>query len=180
MPFNFEATQLNEVILVKPQIFKDNRGAFWEGYKKAEFFANGITDEFVQDNISVSQAKVLRGLHYQAGEFAQGKLVTCLQGKIYDVAVDIRPNSPNFGKNLRVELSEENRHALYIPKGFAHGFVTLSSQVILSYKTSAEYNPNADRGVFWADETLNIDWGIDFNPILSEKDLNLPRLTEVL
>ena len=179
MPFKFEKTELDGVILIKPMIYSDLRGIFFEGYKKSEFLANGISDEFVQDNVSISHTHVLRGLHYQKGEFAQSKLVRCIKGRIYDVAVDLRPTSPNFKKHIRIELSEENQHALYIPKGFAHGFVTLSETAILNYKTNAEYNKNADSGIFWADKDLNIDWGIDFDPIISNKDKQLPSFKEV-
>ena len=170
MPFEFEKQKIEDVILVKPKIFGDNRGFFMESYKKSEFFANGITTEFNQDNHSKSQAKVLRGLHFQRKPYEQAKLVRCTKGKIYDVAVDIRPESKTFGQYVKVELSEENKHMLFIPEGFAHGFVVLSDEAELLYKTSNEYVPQADCGILWNDKDLNIDWGIDFEPILSEKD----------
>ncbi len=179
MPFEFEKTELEDVILVKPKVFGDNRGFFMESYKKSEFFANGIKVEFNQDNHSSSGAKVLRGLHYQIPPYSQAKLVRCSKGRIYDVAVDIRLNSKNFGKYVKVELSQENKHMLFIPEGFAHGFVVLSDSAELLYKASGEYNPNADRGILWCDKDINIDWGIDFEPILSKKDENQPKLSEI-
>ena len=179
MPFEFERLRIEGVILVKPKVFGDNRGFFMESYKKSEFTAGGINTEFRQDNHSKSSKGVLRGLHYQAPPFEQAKLVRCTRGKIYDVAVDIRKNSKTFGEYIRVELSEENKHMLYIPEGFAHGFVVLSDEAELLYKTSNEYAPSADRGIRWNDEDLNIDWGIDFEPVLSEKDKKQPLLKEI-
>ena len=179
MPFEFEKKSIEDVILVKPKVFGDNRGFFMESYKKSEFIKNGIDIEFQQDNHSKSSAKVLRGLHYQAKPYEQAKLVRCIKGKIYDIAVDIRPNSKTFGQYVKVELSEDNKNMLYIPKGFAHGFVVLSSEAELLYKASGEYNPKADRGILWSDKDLNIDWGIDFEPILSEKDQNQPKLKDI-
>ena len=180
MPFEFEPQRIKDVILVKPKVFGDNRGFFLESYKKSDFIANGIDVEFNQDNHSKSTAHVLRGLHYQAKPYGQAKLVRCSKGRIYDVAVDIRPNSKTFGQYVKVELSEENKHMLYIPEGFAHGFVVLSDEAELLYKASGEYNPQADRGVLWNDKDINIDWEIDFEPILSEKDKIQPKLSEIL
>ena len=128
VPFEFERQKIEDVILVKPKVFGDNRGFFMESYKKSEFFENGITVEFNQDNHSKSAACVLRGLHYQVAPYGQAKLVRCSKGRIYDVAVDIRPNSQTFGKYVKIELSEENKNMLYIPEGFAHGFVVLSDE----------------------------------------------------
>ena len=179
MPFEFIKQNIEDVILIKPKIFKDERGFFMESYKKSDFVKNGINTDFNQDNHSKSQAKVLRGLHYQIKPYQQAKLVRCTKGKIYDVAVDIRPQSKTFGEYIKVELSEENKHMLYIPEGFAHGFVVLSKEAELLYKTSGEYNPQADRGLIWNDKDINIDWEIDFQPILSDKDLNQPKLNEI-
>lgn len=179
MPFEFIPQKIKEVILVKPKVFGDNRGMFLETYKKSDFVKNGIDVEFNQDNHSVSSEKVLRGLHYQKAPYGQAKLVRCTRGRIYDVAVDIRPQSPTFKQYVKVELSEENKEMLFIPEGFAHGFVVLSDGAELQYKVSGEYNPKADRGIFWADETLNINWDINFEPILSEKDKSQPRLKEI-
>lgn len=179
MPFEFVRQSINDVILVKPKVFGDNRGFFLESYKKSDFFANGIDVEFNQDNHSKSIKGVLRGLHYQKAPYAQAKLVRCSKGCIYDVAVDIRPESKTFGKYVKVELSEENKHMLYIPEGFAHGFVALTDEVEILYKASGEYNPQADRGILWNDKDIDIDWEIDFEPILSEKDKIQPRLKEI-
>ncbi len=179
MPFEFERQKIEDVILVKPKVFGDNRGFFMEAYKKSEFFENGITIEFNQDNHSKSTKGVLRGLHYQKSPYAQAKLVRCSKGRIYDVAVDIRPESKTFGQYVKVELSEENKHMLFIPEGFAHGFVVLSEEAELLYKASGEYAPQADRGIRWNDETIGINWEIDFEPILSEKDMVQPFLKDV-
>jgi len=170
MPFEFIRQNIEDVILVKPRVFGDNRGFFMETYKKSEFAANGIDVEFNQDNHSKSSAHVLRGLHYQKPPYEQAKIVRCARGRIYDVAVDIRKASATFGKYVKVELSEENKYMLYIPKGFAHGFVVLSDEAELIYKASGEYAPQAEGGVIWNDETVGIDWEIDFKPVLSDKD----------
>ena len=179
MPFEFEKQKIEDVILIKPKVFGDNRGFFLESYKKSDFFNNGIKDEFNQDNHSKSTKGVLRGLHYQIAPFGQAKIVRCTKGKIYNVAVDIRPNSKTFGKYVKVELSQDNKHMLYIPTGFAHGFVALSDVAEILYKASGEYNPNADRGILWCDKDINIDWEINFEPILSEKDKVQPKLSEI-
>ena len=179
MTFEFEKQKIKDVILVKPKVFVDNRGFFMESYKKTDFMANGINVEFNQDNHSKSSKKVLRGLHYQAKPYGQAKLVRCTKGRIYDVAVDLRTTSKSFGKYIKIELSDENKYMLYIPNGFAHGFVSLTDEVELQYKVTSEYNPDADRGVLWCDEDINIDWDIDFEPILSEKDKTQPRLKEL-
>ena len=126
MPFEFEKQKIEDVILVKPKIYGDNRGFFMESYKKSDFYNNGIKTEFLQDNYSKSSARVLRGLHYQANPFGQAKLVRCTKGRIYDIAVDIRPQSKTFKQYIKVELSETNNYMLFIPEGFAHGFVVLS------------------------------------------------------
>ena len=179
MPFEFERLKIEEVILVKPKVFGDSRGFFMESYKKSDFFANGIYVEFNQDNHSKSTKGVLRGLHYQANPYGQAKLVRCSKGRIYDVAVDIRPDSKTFGQYVKVELSEENKYMLYIPVGFAHGFVALTDEVELLYKASGEYAQQADRGIIWNDKDINIDWEIDFEPLLSEKDKNQPSLKNI-
>ena len=179
MPFEFEKQSIEDVILVRPKVFGDSRGFFMECYKKSEFAKNGITTDFCQDNYSKSSAKVLRGLHYQEAPYAQAKLVRCVKGRIYDVAVDIRPESETFGKYVKVELSEDNKCMLFMPEGFAHGFVVLSDTAEIHYKTSNEYSAISDRGIFWADGDINIDWEIDFEPLLSDKDKVQPRLCEV-
>lgn len=178
MPFEFEKLDLEGVVLVKPRAFGDNRGFFMESYKKSEFVQNDIDCEFVQDNHSKSAKRVLRGLHYQLPPKAQAKLLRCVKGVIYDVAVDLRPDSKTFGKSVKVELSEENKYMLYIPEGFAHGFVVVSDEAELLYKTNNEYCAELDRGVLWNDEDINVDWGVE-NPILSEKDKIQPKLKDL-
>ena len=179
MPFEFEKQNIKDVILIKPRVFGDNRGFFLESYKKSDFEANGISVEFNQDNHSKSSKHVLRGLHYQANPYSQAKLVRCVRGRIYDIAVDLRKESETYKKYVKVKLSEENKCMLFIPQGFANGFVVLSEEAEIIYKASGEYNPEADRGVFWKDKDLNINWEIDFEPILSLKDQNLPCLSEI-
>jgi len=180
MGFEFIKQEIEDVILVKPQVFGDNRGFFMESYKKSEFVKNGIDVEFNQDNHSKSTKEVLRGLHFQKSPHGQAKLVRCSKGKIYDVAVDIRKDSKTFGKYVKVELSEENKQMLFIPEGFAHGFVVLSDVAELLYKASGEYCPEADCGILWNDKDINIDWEIDFEPILSDKDTKQKTLKELL
>ena len=178
MPFEFEPTEMKDVILVKPKVFGDSRGFFMETYKKSEFFQHGIKTEFIQDNHSKSTKGVLRGLHFQTPPKAQAKLVRCPRGKVFDVAVDIRKDSPDFGKWVGAVLSEENKHMLFIPEGFAHGFVVLSDEAELIYKASDEYSPENDRGIKWNDPDIGIDWGIDFEPLVSEKDAKQPFLKD--
>ena len=179
MPFEFKRLAIPDVILVIPKVFDDERGFFLESYKKSEFAKNGIDIEFNQDNHSKSTKGVLRGLHYQLAPKAQAKLVRCPNGTIFDVAVDIRKNSPYFGRWVGEKLTAENKHMLYIPEGFAHGFVVLSETAELLYKASNEYSKEHDRGILWNDTDININWGIDFEPILSEKDKIQPRLKDI-
>lgn len=177
MAFDFIKLEIPDVILVTPKIFTDTRGFFIETYKKSEFISNGIKDDFVQDNHSKSTKGVLRGLHFQKKEKSQSKLVRCISGVIFDVAIDIRKNSSSYGKWVSAILSEENKKMLYIPKGFAHGFLVLSETAEIVYKTGEEYSPENDRGILWSDPKININWNYD-NPILSEKDKNLPLLRD--
>jgi dTDP-4-dehydrorhamnose 3,5-epimerase len=172
MSFEFIKSEIKDVILVKPKVLGDDRGFFMETYEKLEFAQHGIDVEFSQDNHSKSKAHVLRGLHYQKPPHEQAKLVRCLQGQIYDVAVDIRKESKTFGRCVIVELSEENKNMLYIPKGFAHGFVVMSKDAQIVYKVNGKYSPEHECGIIWNDKTLNIDWKIKFEPILSDKDKN--------
>ncbi|MDR3125147.1 MAG: dTDP-4-dehydrorhamnose 3,5-epimerase [Endomicrobium sp.] len=176
MPFEFQKLEIEDVILVKPKIFGDDRGFFMETYEKSEFVKHGIDAEFDQDNHSKSRVHVLRGLHYQKKPYEQAKLVRCLQGQIYDVAVDIRKESKTFGRWVIIDLSEENKNVLYIPKGFAHGFVVMSNEAQVVYKVSGKYSPEHESGIIWNDKTLNIDWEINFEPILSDRDKNLKGL----
>lgn len=179
MPFEFEKLEIDGVILVKPGVFGDERGFFMETYRKSEFIKNGIPCEFIQDNHSKSSKGVLRGLHYQAIPKMQAKLIRCSKGKVFDVIVDLRKNSKTFSKWLRIELSQENKNMLFVPAGFAHGFVVLSDEAELLYKTDTEFYPEFDRGLLWSDDVIGIDWGIDFEPILSEKDKIQPKLSEL-
>lgn len=180
MPFNFEKTNIPDVILVKPQVFGDSRGFFLESYQKSTFAKNGIDIDFCQDNHSKSTKGVLRGLHYQKNPKAQAKLVRCSRGKILDVAVDIRKDSTTFGKWVGAILSEENKEMLFIPAGFAHGFVVLSDEAELLYKASNEYSAENDRGIRWNDPDIAINWGIDFEPLISEKDAKQPFLKDIV
>ena len=179
MPFSFKKLAIKDVILVTPKVFGDSRGFFMESYQKTTFTENGITDDFNQDNHSKSTRGVLRGLHYQTNPQAQAKLVRCPRGKIFDVAVDIRNDSPTFGKGVGEILSEESKNMLYIPAGFAHGFVVLSNEAELLYKASNEYSPQNDRGIRWNDPDINVNWNIDFEPLISEKDSNQPYLNDI-
>jgi len=164
------------VIEIFPRVFGDERGYFFESYQRALFVANGITEEFVQDNQSFSKKGVVRGLHLQRAPFAQGKLVRVIQGRVLDVAVDVRPHSPTFGQFVAVELSTEKQNMLYIPPGFAHGFATLED-AIFSYKCTQLYDKASEGGILWNDPTLGINWQID-SPIVSDKDQVLPTFEE--
>jgi dTDP-4-dehydrorhamnose 3,5-epimerase len=178
MPFNFKRLSIPEVIVVEPKIFRDNRGFFMETYKYSDFAKVGIKEFFVQDNHSRSSKDVLRGLHYQRNQKAQGKLVRCIKGKIFDVAIDIRKGSPTFGKWVCAELSDENNFIIYIPPDFAHGFVVLSDVADVIYKCTEEYSPENERGIIWNDPDIKINWPVK-NPILSYKDRMNPMLKDV-
>jgi dTDP-4-dehydrorhamnose 3,5-epimerase len=175
VPFEFEPLAISEVILVKPRVFQDDRGVFLETYKQTAFEAGGIDVRFLQDNQSRSQKGVLRGLHYQLTPSAQGKLVRCIRGEIFDVAVDIRRSSPTFGKYVSRILSEENKHMIYIPPGFAHGFQALSDGVEIHYKVTAEYAPDCERGIIWNDPEIGVAWPVE-QVLLSKQDVDHPRL----
>jgi dTDP-4-dehydrorhamnose 3,5-epimerase len=177
MPFNFQRLDIPEIILIKPRRFDDRRGFFMETYKHSDFLRSGIHEHFVQDNYSRSMERVLRGLHYQRSPHAQGKLVQCIKGKIYDVAVDIRKGSPTFMRWISAELSEENNYMFYIPPGFAHGFLVLSDIADVIYKCTGEYSPADDRGIIWNDPDIRIQWPVQ-EPILSEKDSSHPLLRD--
>ena len=177
MPFIFEKLELPEVISIKSNSFLDSRGYFLESFRESAFISNGINTRFTQDNFSHSIQGTLRGLHYQQNPKAQAKLVFCMRGEIFDVAVDIRKKSPTFGRWIGKILSESNHELLYIPEGFAHGFCVLSDEADVLYKVNQEYSPEHDRGILWNDPTINISWPIK-NLILSEKDLVLPLLKD--
>ena len=179
MPFEFKKLEIPDVQLVVPRKFGDPRGFFMETYKRSDFHANGITEEFVQDNHSLSSKGVLRGLHYQLNPKAQGKLVRVVKGAVLDVAVDIRKGSPTFKQWVSEELSEDNCSMLYIPPGFAHGFLSLTDNVHLMYKCTDEYSAEHDAGIRWDEKEFNINWQIE-NPLVSEKDANLPDLKDAV
>jgi len=162
-------TPLRGLFIIQPKVFEDSRGYFFESYNKDVFHKHGITENFVQDNESLSQKGVLRGLHFQNPPCAQAKLVRVIAGSVLDVAVDIRRESPTYGKYFSATLSAKNKTMLYIPVGFAHGFVVLEDKTIFSYKCSHTYSKESEEGILWCDDDLAIDWGIK-NPILSEKD----------
>jgi dTDP-4-dehydrorhamnose 3,5-epimerase len=177
VPFEFEQLEISGLVLIKPKVFKDNRGFFLETYKESDFQKAGIKERFLQENHSRSLQGVLRGLHYQIAPQAQAKLVRCLRGRVLDVAVDIRKGSPTFGRWVMVELSDENHYMLYIPEGFAHGFYVLTEEADILYKVSCEYSPEHERGIAWDDPEIGISWPDD-SPILSERDRQLPPLRE--
>lgn len=172
-------TAIKGVYIIEPKVFKDARGYFFEAWKKGEFEEHVGKVEFVQDNESKSSYGVLRGLHYQKGEYSQAKLVRVIKGKVLDVAVDIRSSSPTFGQHVMVELSEENKRQFFIPRGFAHGFLVLSDEAIFTYKVDNVYAPQAEAGIRWNDPALGIQWPIDPKDVLtSEKDLNASLLKD--
>ena len=177
MTFTFKKLNIPEVILVEKQSFSDHRGFFLENFKTSSFVSGGINTKFVQDNFSHSLHGVLRGLHYQKNPKAQAKFVTALRGEIFDVAVDIRKNSPTYGQWVGEILSDENHKSLYIPEGFAHGFCVLSENADVFYKVNNEYSPENERGILWNDPQINIMWPIDI-PILHKKDSSLPLLQD--
>lgn len=175
MPFTFKKQSIPDVILIEPIVFNDERGFFAETYKKSDFTGNGVDVDFFQDNHSLSQKGVLRGLHFQEEPRGQGKLVRVVKGRAWDVAVDVRRSSPTFLKWVSIELSEENNFIFYIPVGFAHGFVSLTDDVHLTYKCTDEYSPEHDSGIRWDDPDLAIPWPVE-NPLVSDKDAELPYL----
>ena len=177
---NFKQTKIDGLVVIEPKIYEDERGYFFESFRQDEFEKNIGKISFVQENESKSSYGILRGLHYQRMPVSQSKLVGVVVGKIMDVAVDVRKNSPTFGKYVSLELSDKNKMQLFIPRGFAHGFVTLSKTAIVQYKVDNYYSQKHDSGIAWNDKTLSIDWGIDSNDIiLSKKDNQLPYLKEV-
>ena len=178
---NYIETAIKGVYIIEPKVFNDARGYFFEAWKQAEFESNIGKADFIQDNESKSSYGVLRGLHYQKGEFSQAKLVRVIKGRVLDVAVDIRKSSPTFGQHIMVELSEDNKRQFFIPRGFAHGFLVLSEEAIFTYKVDNVYAPQAEAGIRWNDPALNIQWPIDPKEVLtSDKDLVQPLLKEVV
>lgn len=162
-------TPIEGLLAIEPKVFEDARGFFYESFNKQRFQEIGIEDDFKQDNLSKSSHGIIRGLHYQVGEFAQGKLCSVIKGRVLDVAVDIRFGSPTFGLYYFIELSEKNKKQLWVPKGFAHGFSVLSDEAIFSYKCTAFYNKESERAIIYNDKKLNINWQVE-NPIVSDKD----------
>ena len=172
-------TDIEGVVIIEPRLFADERGYFFESYSKKEFDEKVRQVNFVQDNESCSSYGVMRGLHFQRPPFTQSKIVRCVKGSVLDVAVDIRRGSPTYGKHVAVELTEDNHRQLFVPRGFAHGFVVLSDVAVFQYKCDNYYAPQADGGIAITDMSLGIDWRIDLSKtILSEKDMRHPLLAE--
>lgn len=177
---NIIETPIKDLVIIEPKIWKDDRGYFFESYNKALFEKLGLNVEFVQDNQSYSHKNALRGLHAQATPYAQGKLVRVVQGKVLDVAVDIRKKSPTYGQHFSVELSGENNRMFYVPPGFLHGFLTLEDKTIFNYKCTGLFHKDAEIGVIWNDKDLAIDWGINFeDAVVSPKDTILPAFSTI-
>ena len=172
-------TDIQGVWIIEPKVFGDSRGYFMEVYKESEFREHIGEIRFIQDNESCSTQGVLRGIHYQTEPFAQSKLVRVIQGVVLDVAVDIRKNSPTFGKYVAVELSGENKRQLFMPKGFAHGFYVKSETAIFTYKVDAPYAPDYERGIRFDDSTIRIEWGISGEVKVSDKDMIMPFFKEI-
>lgn len=171
-------TKLDGVVIIEPDVFGDNRGFFMESWNKKKMEEAGLYYDFVQDNHSKSTVKgTLRGIHFQKGDKAQAKLVRCVKGAVFDVAVDLRKNSPTFKQWVGVELNEKNKKQLLIPRGFGHGFVTLTDDVEFLYKADNYYAPEADAGIRWNDPDIGVEWGVE-SPILSEKDKKNPFLKD--
>ena len=176
----FIKTEILDVYIIEPSVFGDNRGYFLESFNLEKFEENIYPIKFVQDNESESSRGVLRGLHFQKPPFEQAKLVRCIEGRVLDVAVDVRKESTTYGKHLAVELSGENKRQLFIPRGFAHGFSVLSESAIFAYKVDNTYAPESDSGIRFDDKELNIDWGLSEEEIqLSVKDKNLPAFKDL-
>lgn len=175
-------TPLKDCFILKPRVFSDARGSFCESYNKKTFkSATGLDIDFVQDNQSISSYGVLRGLHFQKGDMAQAKLVRAIQGRVLDIVVDIRKGSETFGQSYSVELNDENNLQLFVPRGFAHGFITLTNKAIFAYKCDNYYDKESESGIIYNDATLSLDWHLpkeDF--IISDKDLELPGFEEVI
>ena len=171
-------TKIDGILIIKPDVFNDDRGYFFESFNSKKFIAEGLELNFVQDNLSKSKKGTIRGLHYQAGNSAQGKLCQVISGSVLDVAVDIRFGSPTFGKYVSEILSEENHTQIWIPPGFAHGFAVLSDEAIFHYKCTNHYNKADERAILYNDPEINIDWQTEA-PIVSEKDLKAKKFNEI-
>lgn len=176
----FSPTSISGVVLIEPEVFRDARGHFLETYRRDVFEKNGLAADFVQDNVSVSKKGVLRGLHYQVAPKAQAKLVRVCRGEVFDVAVDLRPGSPTYGKSVSQVLSAQNGRMLFVPAGFAHGYLTLSDEAEFLYKVTELYSPAHERGLKWDDPALGIPWPKMAAPyLLSDKDKKFPGLKEI-
>lgn len=173
-----QTTPIEGLLIIQPQVFEDPRGYFYESYNKENFVKAGINFEFIQDNQSLSQKGIIRGLHFQAPPFEQGKLVRVIQGAVKDVVVDIRKNSKTYGQHFSVNLTAENKTMFFIPPGFAHGFETLEDNTIFLYKCTNLYNKASEGGLYWNDPQLQIDWHCN-EPLISEKDKVLPLLSQL-
>ncbi|MBA4303513.1 MAG: dTDP-4-dehydrorhamnose 3,5-epimerase [Sphingobacteriaceae bacterium] len=171
-------TPIEGLKIIQPKVWGDARGHFFESYSEAAFKAAGLPTAFVQDNQSLSAKGILRGLHFQKPPYAQGKLVRVIKGAVLDVAVDIRSSSPTYGQHFAIELNEENKTMLWVPPGFAHGFLTLADDTIFVYKVTGIYNKESEGGLLWNDPALGIQWGIE-NPLLSDKDKVQPLLADL-
>ena len=176
----YTKTQIQDLYVIEPSVFEDNRGYFLESFNLEKFQEHIGPIAFVQDNESKSPKRVVRGLHFQKPPFNQAKLVRCIEGKVLDVAVDIRKGSPTYGKHVAIELSGENKKQVFVPKGFAHGFSVLSKTAVIAYKVDHRYAPEYDAGIRFDDEDLQIDWGVSLAEVqLSEKDKNLPSFKDL-
>ena len=170
-------TNIEGLLIIKPKVFGDERGHFYESYRDDFMKSHGVISNFVQDNQSLSSKGILRGLHFQKEPYSQGKLVRVIKGSVLDVAVDIRSNSPTYGHHFSIELNEENKTMFYIPSGFAHGFLTLVDDTVFAYKCTNYYNKESEGAIHWNSKSSNINWGID-SPILSDKDQSAPIFEE--
>ena len=176
----FIKTNIPEVVIIEPKVFGDHRGYFFESFNKREFEENIGKVDFIQDNESKSSRGVLRGLHFQKPPFNQAKLVRCIEGEVLDVVVDLRKDSPNYKKHVAVKLNGENKRQLFVPRGFAHGFVVLSEKATFAYKVDNWYAPNHDSGIAWDDEEISVDWEIAADEVqLSGKDKDLKPLSQI-
>ncbi len=175
---DIRTTQIDDLLVIEPDIYGDARGCFLETYNRKRYEEAGLAVDFVQDNCSFSCYGTIRGLHYQVGEYAQGKLVTVLQGRVLDVAVDVRFESPTFGEHVAVELTDENRFQFWLPPGFAHGFAVLSETATFSYKCTSYYHKQSERSIRFDDPDLNIAWNVT-SPIVSAKDLEAPPFQSI-
>ena len=176
---DYRKTEIDGVYILEPRVFNDDRGYFFEAWKKEDFEEHVGKVDFIQDNESKSSYGVLRGLHYQKEKYSQAKLVRVIKGKVLDVAVDIRKSSPTFGKHVMVELSDENKRQFFIPRGFAHGFLVLSEEVVFTYKVDNTYAPQHEASIRWNDEDINIQWPIATKDVVtSEKDLKASSLKD--